>query len=165
MDYQGTKMSQNLIDLNLSAESLAAVDAALTQLETELAPLIRLDADQRRQLTKMGEKSESFCRQAFDVMQQNPSILPRNFDLDAMRRDLDAFDALRPRLVRLTRLFERANDTQMALGSDVMSNSLEGYAFLKISGKGEGLESLRKTLSARFSRVRSKAGPGPSASS
>ena len=31
-------MTQNLIDLNLSAESLAAIDAALATLETELAP-------------------------------------------------------------------------------------------------------------------------------
>ena len=33
-------MTQNLIDLNLSAESLAAIDAALATLETELAPLL-----------------------------------------------------------------------------------------------------------------------------
>ncbi|QWF15167.1 hypothetical protein [Lysobacter capsici] len=158
-------MSQNLIDLNLSAEALDAVDAALTQLEAQLAPLIGLNVDQRRQLTKMGEKSESFCRQAVDVMEQNPNILPRNFDLEAMRRDLAAFDALRPRLVRLTRLFERANDTHMALGSDLMSNALEGYAFLKISGKGEGLEGLRRTLSARFNRARPEVAPSAPAAS
>jgi hypothetical protein len=35
---------------------------------------------------------------------------------------------------------------------DLMTNSLEGYAVLKIAGKGQGLESLRQMLSARFSR-------------
>lgn len=80
-------------------------------------------------------------------------------------RPQDERTQLRPRLVRLTRLFERANDTHMALGSDLMSNALEGYAFLKISGKGEGLGGLRKTLSARFNWARPEASPSAPAAS
>ncbi len=45
-------------------------------------------------------------------------------------------------------------DTHMALGSDLMTNALEGYAVLKVAGKGEGLDSLRRMLSARFNRSR-----------
>lgn len=30
-------------------------------------------------------------------------------------------------------------DTQMALGSDMMSNAVEGYAFLKVAGKSARL--------------------------
>lgn len=114
--------------------------------------LIALAVDQRRQLTKMGDKSEAFCRQAVNVMADNSGILPRNLDLTALQRDLAALDVLRPRLLRLTRLHERANDTEMALGSDLMTNALEGYAFLKIAGEGEGLRALRRMLSARFNR-------------
>lgn len=46
----------------------------------------------------------------------------------------------------------------MAVGSDLMTNALQGYAFLKIAGKGQGLDEMRKMLSARFAR--SKAGGG-----
>ncbi|QWP75897.1 hypothetical protein J5226_20160 [Lysobacter sp. K5869] len=152
-------MSQNLIDLTLSAESLAAIDEALSVLETQLAGLIALTPDQRRQLTKMGDKSEAFCRQAVNVMNENPGILPRNFDVGELRRDLGLLDALRPRALRLTRLHERVRDTDTAIGSDLMTNSLEGYAFLKIAGKGEGLEALRQMLSARFNRSSAKAAP------
>jgi hypothetical protein len=56
---------------------------------------------------------------------------------------------------------ERANDTEMALGSDLMTNALEAYAFLKIAGKGEGLDALRKMLSARFNRSPGKASDAP----
>ncbi|MDR6842407.1 hypothetical protein [Pseudoxanthomonas sacheonensis] len=49
----------------------------------------------------------------------------------------------------------------MALGSDLMTNALEGYAFLKIAGKGEGLDSLRKMLSARFDRAATKPASAP----
>jgi len=44
-----------------------------------------------------------------------------------MRRDLTAFDTLRPRLNRFEKLYERMRDSQLALGSDLMSASLEGY--------------------------------------
>lgn len=35
-----------------------------------------------------------------------------------------------------------------------MDASLEGYAVLKIAGKGSGLERMRQMLSARFNRSR-----------
>ena len=96
-----------------------------------------------------------------DVLGENPGILPANFDYPGFRRDLAMLDALRPRLVRLARLQERADDTVMALGSDLMTNALEGYAFLKIAGKGEGLDNLRKMLSARFDRTATKVPSAP----
>ena len=143
-------MTQNLIDLNLSAESLAAIDAALSTLESELAPLLGLDPDLRRGLTKMGTKSEAFCRQAVAAFSEHAQVLPRNFDVAAYRGDLAALDALRPRRQRLERLRELLEHSEMALGSDLMTASLEGYAVLKVSGKSAGLDNLRQALSARF---------------
>jgi hypothetical protein len=147
-------MPQNLIDLELSSETLAAIDAALSTLETQLAPLRGLDPDTRRGLTKMGDKSEAFCRQAVLAFTQNAEVLPRNFDLAAYQRDLATLDALRPRRQRLGRLQELLEDTEMAVGSDLMTASLEGYAVLKVAGKGTGLDGLRQMLSARFARGR-----------
>ena len=147
-------MSQNLMDLELSADALAQIDAALATLEAGLAPLRGLDPDARRWLAKMGDKSEAFCRQAVVAFTQNAEVLPRNFDLPAYQRDLAALDALRPRLQRVARLHELMEHTEMALGSDLMTASLEGYAVLKVSGKGNGLDGMRQALSARFNRGR-----------
>jgi len=145
-------MSQNLIDIDLNTDALAAIDNALTALETGLASLIALTPDQRHQLTKMGDKSEAFCRQAGHVFGDNPGLLPGNFDLAGYQRDLATLDALRPRLVRLGKLHQRGVDTEMAIGSDLMTNALEGYAVFKVAGKGQGLDDARKALSARFAR-------------
>ena len=145
-------MPQNLISLQLAAADLTVIDGALKSLEDKLTSLIDLTPEQRRTVVKMGDKSEAFARKAVEVLGNNPAVLPANFNLPEVRRDLAAFDALRPRLVRLEKLVERMSDTQLALGSDVMTASLEGYAFLKIAGKGEGLDAARKALSARFSR-------------
>lgn len=73
--------------------------------------------------------------------------------------DLSARDRLLPRLMRLMRLSERADDSDTALGSDVMSAALEGYALLRISGRNPGLESLRNALSVRFAGRRRTPAP------
>jgi hypothetical protein len=145
-------MSQNLLSLQLNTAQLAEVDAALTALETALGGLIALTPDQRRGLVRMGPKSEAFCRQTLTVLGQNPQVIPPSLSLPEAQADLSTIDALRPRLARLQRLTERAEATDEALGSDVMSFALEGYALLKVSGKNQGLEGLRRELSGRFAK-------------
>lgn len=147
-------MSQNRIALQWDVELLNALDNLIASLEGQLTDLIGLSPDERRELTKMGNKSEAFCRQAVTVLSENAQVLPRNFDVDAYRVDLVALDALRPRLSRMQRLYERMADSEMALGSDLMVASLEGYALLKVAGRGEGLDALRQSLGARFDRRR-----------
>lgn len=156
-------MSQNLVSLTLTDAQLSAIDQALFDLELQLTELIALDVDKRRSLARMGDKSETFCRQALNVLAHNPQIVPPSLKLADGQADLAALDRLRPRLQRLQRLTERASDTEIALGSDVMNVALQGYALLKVSGKNQGLEGLRKELGARFAKS-SRPGEGGAAS-
>jgi len=150
-------MTQNLVTLNLTDAQLTAVDAALTELETQLAGLIALSLPARKSLRRMGPKSEAFCRQTLRVLEQNPQIVPSSVPLADAGADLAALEQLRPRMVRLSRLSERASDTDIALGSDVMMVALQGYSLLKIAGRAEGLQSLRQELGARFSKASRRA--------
>jgi hypothetical protein len=146
-------MAQNIVSLNLTPDQLTAVDAALTALESQLSGLIALPIEQKRSLKKMGEKSEAFCRQALRVLEQNPQMVPANVPLVDAMADLAALDALRPRMVRLSRLSERVADTDIALGSDVMSVALQAYGLLKVTGKTEGLQAMRRELGSRFAKA------------
>ena len=150
---------QNIATLNLTDTQLTAIDAALTELETQFAGLIAIGPAQRMTLKKMGPKSEAFCRQTLHVLEQNPQIVPPNIGLPDAAADLKAIDQLRPRMVRLAKLSERSSDTNVALGSDVMAAALEGYNLLKRSGKSEGLDSLCKDLGARFAKSPRQAAP------
>ena len=147
-------MSQNLISLTLTLtdNQLAIVDQCLTDIETQLMDLIAMNTAQRRSLMRMGDKSETFCRQTVNVLAQNPQIVPPSIKLADAQADLAALDRLRPRLQRLTRLAERASDTEIALGSDVMNVALQGYALLKVAGRNQGLEGLRRELGSRFAK-------------
>ncbi len=145
-------MSQNLISLNLTDSALAEIDAALNTLESHFAGFLNLSIDERRNLVKMGDKTEAFCRQTLIVTTQNPQAIPPSLDLTEAQSDLADLDKLRPRLHRLRDLMSKGEDTDMALGSDIYSFSLGAYASLKIAGKGAALESLRQAMSVRFNR-------------
>jgi len=153
-------MSQNLISLDLTADQLQAVDAALATLEEIFAPFIELSAAEKRDMVHMGDKSEAFCRQTLIVLAQNRQMLPPSFDLAEAEHDLASLDQLRPRFTRLRQLLAKAEDTETALGSDILCAALEGYALAKVFGKGAGLEALRGAMSARYSRKPKKPGDG-----
>lgn len=143
-------MSQNLVTLNFTDAQLLAVDQALSDLEAQLVDLVALTVPQRRKLSRMGDKSEAFCRHTLSALKQNPQVVPPSLKLTESVGDLAARDALRPRLQRLQRLAERATDTDAVLGSDVMRCALDGYALLKRAGRNQGLEGLVKELGSRF---------------
>ncbi|MBT2746592.1 MULTISPECIES: hypothetical protein [unclassified Lysobacter] len=52
----------------------------------------------------------------------------------------------------MQRLAERGEDTETALGADLMAFALEGCGLLKVSGKHQGLDGPRKEMSARWGR-------------
>lgn len=144
-------MTQNLVFRHLSAEQWTQLDAAIATVVGILEPaLVPLAPAQKRAAVKMGDGSEAFCRAALQVFEENLALLPRSFDIEEMRRDLESHDALNARIVKLTQLLEKARDTEIALGSDVMAASLEGYAVIKAVGKAEGVQALRRLLGRRF---------------
>jgi hypothetical protein len=154
-------MSQNLISLSLSNDAWSQIDAALTTLEQQFAGFITLSSEERRTLAKMGDKSEAFCRQTVLVASQNLQLIPASVDVAEAQADLANLDQLRPRLQRLRSLLDRGDDTDMALGSDLYTFSLDAYALLKVAGKGTGLDALRQAMSVRLGRRSQASNPTP----
>jgi len=142
-------MPQNLISLDITPDAIAKVDEAIEILEAFTAPFITLTTEQKRELFKMGDKSVLFCQQTAMVLEQNQNILPPTFDYKEMRTDLADHTALAPRVLRIREVLARMEDTQIALGSDVMVASSEGYALMKLFGKAEGLTELQQAMRIR----------------
>lgn len=151
--------TKNLVNMSLSNEQLAAVDAALETLESQLAGMISLSLPEKRRLRRMGDKSESFCRQTLNVIHQNPQLVPAKVSIDDAMGNLKLLDQLRPRLARMVRLCERASDTDIAVGHEIMTVALKSYGLMKLIGNGEGVETLRRDLASRFVRTKRTAAP------
>jgi hypothetical protein len=157
-------MLQNLIELNITDAEWVLIDAALTALETILGvKLLDLTVEQRRGLNKMGDRSEPFCRQSLIIGRQNEGELTARAltGLGKAEGDLSNCDKLRLRLSRMTQLAEKANDSEMALGSDVMEYALFQYGFLSAIGAGAGLDELYAQLGQRFAKGAQEPAPTP----
>jgi hypothetical protein len=149
-------VAQNIVSLDFTDEQIAGAVAGVHQASSSLPGLIGMESGDRRGLTLLGPKSQAFARQALRVLEQNPHIVPASLNLAEAQADLAALDKLAPVLEQLQRLTTQVEDTVAALGSDVMSVALEGYAHIKLSGAAHGLDDLRKELGTRFAKTRRK---------
>jgi len=147
-------MNQNLATLNLTDSQIAEIDTAINSLENAFAGLISLQPIAKKRTLPMGDKSEAFCRQSLRILSENPQVVPPNMDVADALRDLATRDLLKPWMIRLTRLTGKLDDTAFALGCDVMQVATQGYALLKVVGKGQGLDEVRKDLGTRFAKRR-----------
>lgn len=107
--------------------------------------------------------SEAFCRVALNLVLQHPGVTARDIEIDGVQREMPALDLLRPCIMRIAHLYQRITDTEIALGSDLMSSSLEVYGVMKVSGKGKSLDEARRNLGSRFRTRAANDEPAPAA--
>ncbi|MBW4560720.1 MAG: hypothetical protein KME32_06085 [Mojavia pulchra JT2-VF2] len=149
-------MSRSPISATLAQKEREAVLQAITTIKQKLPFLVDLSADERKALPKMGDKSRAFVSKALEVATQNPEFLPRSFDLDEMRKDVELFEALYPLLLSLTQLQELVDDTSLAVGSEAFASALQVYNYAKASGQGAGLDAVVEAMGQRFVRKSKK---------
>ena len=66
-----------------------------------------------------------------------------------MEDDLAAYATLQGRVLRIREVLAKMDDTQTAIGSDIMVAASEGYALMKLFGKAEGLSELQQAMRVR----------------
>ncbi|MEA5503726.1 hypothetical protein VB735_11515 [Halotia wernerae UHCC 0503] len=152
-------MAELKISAKLSPVDREAVMEAIATIREKLPFLVDLSMEERKSLPKLGDKSRAFVSKALEIAAQNPDFLPRSFDLDEMRRDIELFEALYPILLSLTQLQELVDDTSVAVGSEAYAAGLMVYNYAKASGKGAGLDSMIDDLGRRFARKSKKVQP------
>ncbi len=149
------------ISATLTQTDREAVMTAVATIKEKLPFLIDLTADERKALPKMGDKSRAFVSKALEVATQNPDFLPRSFDLEEMRKDVQLFEAMYPIVVALTQLQELVDDTCLATGSEAYAAALQVYTYAKASGQGSGLDAVVVEMGQRFARKPKKKEPQP----
>lgn len=156
-------MPDNRISASLPQADREAVMQAVATIREKLPFLIDLTTEQRRVMLKMGDKSRAFVSKALEVGTQNSDFLPRSFNLEEMRRDVELFEALSPVLLSLTQLQELVDDTCIAAGSEAYTAALAIYNYAKASGDVTGLDAVIDEMGRRFTRRSRKKQPEASA--
>lgn len=145
-------MNSDLIKGELSNEQQRAILDLLWEIQEKMPFLIDLTIDERRSLPKMGDKSRAFVDQGLVLADQNPNILPRSFDIDEYRRDIQLAKQLEPVVLAMRQVMNRLEDSYIAVGSDAYSQTLLVYQAAKLAGKDGGLGQHLEGLSKRFAR-------------
>lgn len=145
-------MNNDLVKGQLSSEQVDTVLSLVAQIGTQLPFLVDLTVEDRRTLPKAGDKSRAFVDQGLLVATQNPGIMPRSFDIDGYRADVDMVKRLEPLVMAVGQLYGRLEDTLLAAGSDAYSQTLLVYHAAKQAGKDGSLEQHLEGLSRRFAR-------------
>ncbi|MEW6499355.1 MAG: hypothetical protein AB1589_43810 [Cyanobacteriota bacterium] len=145
-------MTSNRVSASLTQSDREAVMAAIATIKSKLPFLIDLTVEERKALPKMGDKSRAFVSKALEVATQNPDFLPRSFDIEEMRRDVELFESMYPIVMAMMQLQELLDDTYMTVGSEAYGAALSVYNYAKASGQGAGLEAVVDELGQRFAR-------------
>ncbi|HEY9800334.1 MAG TPA: hypothetical protein V6D25_08240 [Leptolyngbyaceae cyanobacterium] len=142
------------INASLSPEDIKEIKAALQTIQNKLPFLITLTMQERRKLVKMGDKSLAFVNNSITAAQSNPEILPASFNVEELVRDYQLAIALNELLISMNQMTEQVDDTLLAVGSEVMTNSLTVYDYVKTAAKKTpGLKSLAEQLGERFKAI------------
>lgn len=142
------------IDATLSQQKIDNVLAAFKTVREELDFLIGLSNEERRQIPKMGRKSQTFTVRALDMAVQHNDVMPRHLNIEEARRDIALFEALNPILQSVNHLRELIEDTQMLAGSEAYAAARLAYNAAKVSGKNLGLDDILEDLSQQFRRTK-----------
>ena len=100
----------------------------------------------------MGDKSSAFVTKTLEVATQNPDFLPRSFNVEEMRKDVELMQMLQPVLMVVNQLQDLVEDTYMQVRSEAYSAALIVYNYAKNSPSGSALEGVAEDLGRRFAR-------------
>lgn len=145
-------MPDNRVSASLSDADRQAVLAAVQTIRQKLPFLVDLSPEERHKLPKMGDKSRAFVGQALTVATQNEDVLPRSFDVEEFKRDVELLDALQPVAAALAQLYELVDDTLLEVSSEAYASALAVYGYARAGGKGSALDGLLEGMAQRFAR-------------
>ena len=145
-------MSTDLVKSNLNTEVQQQIIERFQEIKNLMPFLINLTPEDRRGLPKMGPKSRAFVDQGLVTAEQNPGILPRNFDLEEYRHQIEQLRLLEPIVLMSEQVNSLMEDSFTGMGSDCYSHTLVVYQVSKMAGKGSGLDPHLDSLAKRFAR-------------
>jgi hypothetical protein len=129
-------MTATPISATLTQADRAAVMDAIATIKDRLPFLVDLSVEERKALPKMGDKSRAFVSKALEVAIQNPDFLPRSFDLDEMRKDVQLFEAIYSLVMPLAQLQELMDDTYTLVGSEAYAAHYRSIPTQKLANRG-----------------------------
>lgn len=152
----------NRVSAVLTTQDVADINTALDSISAKLPFLIDLSPEELKALPRLGDKSVAFVNKALELVMQNSDFLPRSFNVDEFKKDVDLFNQLYSFLQKIRMFVEKLEDTYAQTGSEAYSSALVIYASAKRArGDLSGLDSILDDLGRRFVQKATTTEPQP----
>lgn len=151
-------MLPNKVNAEINETAKKEILDALHSIEKKLPFLIALTPEERREIPKMGAKSQSFVENALEIGTQNEEILPRYFKVEDLKKDMALIRSLSSVHLAVSQLNQKLDDTIMSAGSEAYLAALVVYRSLQNMPSGAGLDEAFEELKKHFKKSSS---PGP----
>jgi hypothetical protein len=152
-------MNENRISISLTDAEIKTINDAIQILADKLQPiLIALEAGDKKNLAKIGEKSISFVDKVTQYAKTNPEFLPPFINADELKKDFEAFTVLNNFLRPLNQITKNLDDTATLCGSEAILAAL-GYYNSVGQAKKMGVPNaatIYEDLSQRFEAQKAK---------
>jgi hypothetical protein len=145
-------MQTNLVSATFTAEDRQNVMNAIATIKQAMPFLVHLTKEQRKTMTKAGDRSRGFMLNCLDAAQQHTDCLPRTFNVEEMQKDVQLMEALYPVLRALTELLSLVDNTYFAAQSESYVASLKVYNAMKAHKDMQGIDILVEHLQQQFAR-------------
>jgi len=147
----------------LSAADKAEIIRNLQNIRSILSFAVNLTAEERRSLSKMGDKRFTFVIKVMEYTVSEPQFNPPYLSLREANKDLALFNDLRNPLSESTQVTEIISDTQMAAGVEIYDYCRAYYDVVKEASirNVPGAESIFNDLNEFFDRPPQDETEGP----
>jgi hypothetical protein len=142
----------NRVSISIKPADMTAMLDALTLLKSKLPFLLVLLPQERKTLTKMGDKSVAFVTKALEYAAANPSLVPAFLDVTEFDKDIKVITELLKVVRPLEQLQMQLEDTLMQAGAEANEAALFFYNNAKVASKAgvPGAEPIYLDLKERF---------------
>jgi hypothetical protein len=146
----------NRVSASLGAQERQEILQAIALIKDKLPFLLSLTTEERKAMPKMGDRNMPFVKKALEAATQNPDFLPRAFEVEELRKDIELFEALYPLVIAFSQLQDALHDTYITVGSEAYSASLKIYNYAKVNVDMAGVQRWVDEMGERFARANKK---------
>ncbi|MCK5105351.1 MAG: hypothetical protein KAQ62_11920 [Cyclobacteriaceae bacterium] len=125
MDYP------NLISTTIPDKCIDEINEAIIFINKKLPDLVTLSQEELTTLPKMGRNTINFVLENLKEAESYPEIVPKNVDIDEIRKDVELIKAIFKILEPLKKLEKRLEDCALLAGSEAYLPSIAIYNAIK----------------------------------
>lgn len=148
-------MAYSNISVTLDQTQLSQILTQVKALKTSLSFLIGLTPEEKKRMRKMGDKLTSYVLDVRTLASTYPGSLPSDVNVPEFSKDVDLIVKLDAILAELRPLYNKLEDTSIAVGNESIRVADVCYGFLKYAVRNNpSLGESVRVLGARFKRAK-----------